>query len=153
MTKKIIFAFSVLALFLFLVQANTRAYTIWYEYLMSNIDSSTEGEIVSIRRDYVGGASRGPGFYRYHFNYIYYIDGSPYVGHVFSHEGLANDEDVTGKYSDSSVITVHYDSERPYYSVVEVRDPGFVMFGAFVPLIVFFLYLLSIIFLRKRGVA
>jgi len=151
--KRFFVALVVLACFIFLVQANTRAYTIWYEWLMSDIDSSTEGNIFSIRKDYVSGSSRGPGFYRYHFNYIYYIDGVPYTGHIFSHEGLAMPEDVSGKYSEGSVVAIHYDSDNPYYSVIEVRDPGFRMYGAFLPLIFFFVYVVVVPFLWRGEVA
>lgn len=153
MTRRIIISFFLLALFLFLVQANTRAYGIWYEYLMSDIDSSTEGKILSIRKDYASGSGRGMGFHRYHFNYICYIDGVPYTGHIFSHEGLAMHEDVSGKYSEASVVTIHYDSDNPYYSAIEVRDPGYRMYGAFLPLIFFFLYVVVVLFGCRGEVA
>jgi len=152
-TRRIIISFILLALFLFLIQVNTRAYSIWYEYLMSDIDSSTEGKILSIRKDYASGSGRGAGFHRYHFNYIYYIDGVPYTGHIFSHEGLAMPEDVTEKYSEASVVTIHYDSDNPYYSAIEVRDPGYRMYGAFLPLIFFFLYVVVVPFIWRGEVA
>ena len=146
--RKLFFGVIVLSAMLVLLDVSSSSYSTWYQYLVSNIDSSTDGRIVTITKESAGGR-HAVNSYRYRFHYLYYVDGVPRSGDVFSYEGLATPGDAK-KYSAGQPVTVYYDSGDPQFSVVEMREPGFRMYGALSPIVIFLLYVFAVVVMRME---
>jgi hypothetical protein len=95
--------------------------TTTWDYLISDLDSTTTGVIIE----------SGPGWYRarsqgtYDIRFAYTVDGRRYIGDQIDFD--ARDVKAREKiqtYPEGRMVEVHYDSERPQYSALEKKPLG-----------------------------
>lgn len=129
------------------VSGRTNAVNKIYIYCISNINSETQGEIVT--SDYIrtpiGSRIRG-----YSIAYRYHVNGKDFVSNLvsFTHNSRKVASEYVNRYPVGKDVVVYYSSEVPDFSILERKNPDLMVFFQAVSVLfisIFFGFLASLI--------
>jgi len=111
----------------FVVSGRAGAVSKIYAFSVSNINSETQGEIVT--SDYIRAplSSKVRG---YSITYKYNVNGKSFVSNLvsFAHSSTETAAEYVNRYPAGKNVVVYYSSEAPKFSILERKNPDFMVF-------------------------
>ena len=105
-----------------LSERNYGTFSIAYQKLFSDLDSSTGGIIVRSDRDRIGNIANYLG---YEIDYKYMVQGEEFIGSLVNYKGVIEDaKKVLERYPVDKRVIVYYDSSEPDQAVLEKSSIG-----------------------------
>ena len=111
----------------FVVSGRTGAVSKIYAFSVSNINSEARGEIIT--SDYIRApiSSKVRG---YSISYKYNVNGKDFVSSLvsFAHSSTETASEYVNRYPTGKNVVVYYSSEAPKFSILERKNPDFMVF-------------------------
>jgi len=112
-------------IFAVIAEGTTGTFSTIWDYIYSNPDSETVGEIVKSEVDLTGRF----GGVTYDIRYSYAVNNSIYTGSQVSYGSDTNAVETQKKYPLGLQVTVYYDSSKPQYSTLVKTTLGLDIYG------------------------